>query len=89
VDGHSSRPSLLALELGAAVNGQPENVPSALPRLAEILANETDAQVVTETVAALGHAWDHQAGQLILDHVRLDHTNADVRSPLSGLCPTV
>jgi HEAT repeats len=69
----------LARELGDAVNGQPENVPGALPRLAGILTSETNAQVVTETVGALGQAWDPRAAQLILDHVGVDHPDAAVR----------
>jgi hypothetical protein len=69
----------LARELGDAVNGQPENVPDALPRLAGILTSETNAQVVTETVGALGQAWDPRAAQLILDHVGVDHPDAAVR----------
>jgi len=78
----------LARELGAAVTGQPENVPDALPRLAGILASETEAQVVTATVLALGEAWDEQAAQLILDHVRSDHPNTDVRRAVAQSHPT-
>jgi len=77
----------LARELGAAVEGKPENVLGALPRLAGILAAETDAQVVIETVAALGQAWDEQAAQLILDNVRLDHPNAGVRVAVAQSLP--
>lgn len=77
----------LARELGAAVEGQPENVPDVLPRLAEILASETESQVVTETVIALGQAWDQQAVELILNHVRVDHPNGDVRLAVAGALP--
>ena len=48
------------------------------PDFVGILAIETDAQVVAETVVALGQAWEPQAAQLILDHVRVDHANTEV-----------
>jgi hypothetical protein len=79
-----------ARELAEAVNGQPENVPDALPRLAEILASETDAEVITEAVVALGFASDyrdHRGVQLILDHVRVDHPDAGVRLALARSLP--
>ena len=78
----------LARELAEAVNGQPENVLDALPRLAGILASETDPEVITEAVVALGLAGDHRAVQLILDHVRVDHPNAGVRLALAGALPS-
>lgn len=78
----------LARELGAALEGEPdENVPDALPRLAGILASETDTQVVAETVTALGQAWDPQAAQLILDHVRVDHPDTEVRLAVAQCLP--
>lgn len=81
----------LARELGEAVNGQPENVPDALPRLAEILAAETDAEVITEVVVALGFASghrDHRGVQLVLDHVRVDHPDARVRLAVARSLPS-
>jgi HEAT repeats len=81
----------LARELGEAVNGQPENVPGALPRLAEILAAETDAEVIAEVVVALGFASghrDHRGVQLILDHVRVDHPDAGVRLAVARSLPS-
>jgi len=80
----------LARELGEAVNGQPENVPDALPRLEEILAAETDPEVITEVVVALGFASghrDHRGVQLILDHVRVDHPDARVRLAVARSLP--
>ena len=77
----------LARKLGEAVEGQPENVPDALPRLKGILIGESDAQVVAETVIALGRAWDPKAVQLILDHVRVDHPDTDVRLAVAGALP--
>jgi HEAT repeats len=78
----------LARELGAALEGQPdENVPDALPRLEGILAGETDARVVAETVVALGQAWEPKAAQLILDHVRVDHPNTEVRLAVAQSLP--
>lgn len=77
----------LARELGSAVEGKPENVPDALPRLSEILASETEPQVVAEAVNALGRAGDEQAAQLILNHVRIDHPNADVRLAIAMAVP--
>jgi hypothetical protein len=78
----------LARELGEAVNGQPDKVRDALPRLAEILAAETDAEVITEVVVALGFASDHRGVQLILDHVRVDHPNAGVRLAVARSLPS-
>ena len=78
----------LVRELGAALEGEPdENVPDALPRLAGILASETDPRVVAETVTALGQAWDPIAAQLILDHVRFDHPNTEVRLAVAQCLP--
>jgi hypothetical protein len=78
----------LVRELGAAIEGEPdENVPDALPQLAGILASETDARVVAETVVALGKAWDKQAARLILDHVRVDHPDGDVRLAIARSLP--
>jgi hypothetical protein len=77
----------LARKLGEAVEGQPENVPDALSRLKEILIGESDAQVVAETVIALGRAWDPKAAQLILDHVRIDHPDTLVRLAVAGALP--
>ena len=45
----------LARELDEVVNGFPENVPDALPQLADIIASETNANVIREVVVALGH----------------------------------
>ena len=74
--------------LGAALEGEPdENVPDALPRLAGILSSETDPRVVAETVTALGQAWDPHAAQLILDHVRIDHPNTEVRLAVAQCLP--
>ena len=36
---------------------------------------------------ALGQAWDQQAAQLILDHVRIDHPNTDVRLAVAQSLP--
>lgn len=78
----------LVRELGAALEGEPdENVPDALPRLAGILASETDATVVAETGTALGQAWDPQAAQFFLDHVRVDHTSTEVRLAVAQCLP--
>ena len=77
----------LARELDEAVNGFPENVPNALPQLADILAIETNAKVIREVVVALGHADDAKAVQLILDQVRLDHPDAGVRLALAQALP--
>jgi len=77
----------LARELGASVEGKPENVPDALPRLSEILASETESQVVAATVNALGQACDQQAAELILNLVRVDHPNADVRLAIAMAVP--
>src|SRR5471030_784442 len=77
----------LARELAEAVNGQPENVPDALPRLAGILASETDAEVITEVVVALGFASDDRALQLILDNVSVDHPNAGLRLAVARALP--
>jgi hypothetical protein len=78
----------LVRELGAALEGDPdENVPNALPRLAGILASETDPPVVAATVIALGQAWDPQAAQLILDHVRIDHPHTEVRLAVAQCLP--
>lgn len=76
-----------ARELAEAVNGQPENVADALPRLGGILAVETDPEVITEAVVALGFARDHRAVQLILDHVPVDHPNAGVRLAVARALP--
>lgn len=78
----------LARELAEAVNGQPENVPDALPQLAGILASETDAEVITEVVVALCFASDQRGAQLILDHVRVDHPNAGVRLAVARALPS-
>lgn len=86
----ASNPDLISLvrELGAALEGEPdENSPDALPRLAGILASETDARVVAETVTALGQAWDPQAAQFFLDHVRIDHTSTEVRLAVAQCLP--
>lgn len=77
----------LARELDEAVNGFPENVPNALPQLADILAIETNAEVIREVVVALGHADDAKAVQLILDQVRLDHPDAGVRLAIAQALP--
>jgi HEAT repeat protein len=78
----------LVRELGAALEGEPdENVPNKLPRLAGILASETDPRVVAATVTALGQAWDPQAAQLILDHVRTDHPHTEVRLAVAQCLP--
>jgi HEAT repeat protein len=76
-----------ARNLAEAVNGQPENVADALPQLSEILASETDAEVITEAVVALGFAGDPRAVQLILDHVRVDHPDAGVRLAVARALP--
>jgi HEAT repeats len=83
----SSELVALARELGSAVRGKPENVPDALPRLAEILASETESRVVAEAVNALAQTWGQQAAQLILNHVRVDHPNADVRLAVARALP--
>ena len=77
----------LARELDEAVNGFPENVPNALPQLADILAMESNAKVIREVVVALGHADDAKAVQLILDQVRLDHPDAGVRLAIVQALP--
>jgi HEAT repeat protein len=78
----------LVRELGAALEGEPdEKVPDALPRLAGILARETDPRVVAATVTALGQAWDPQAAQLILDHVRIDNPHTEVRLAVAHSLP--
>ncbi|XAS76184.1 HEAT repeat domain-containing protein [Dermatophilaceae bacterium Sec6.4] len=78
----------LANKLGDALDGSAvENVPGALPRLAEILAGETDAEVIAAAVGALGLGWDFQAAQIILDHVRIDHPDADVRLAVAQSLP--
>lgn len=77
----------LARELGASVEGQPENVTEALPRLGALLAGQSEVQVVIETVTALGQAWDQRAVPLILDHVGVDHPNAEVRLAVAQCLP--
>jgi len=78
----------LARELGESVEGQPENVTEALPRLGALLAGQSEAHVVIETVTALGQARDQRAAQVILDHVGVTHPNAGSGAPLHNLCPT-
>ena len=78
----------LARELGAALEGDPdENVPDALPRLAEILASETDAQVVTATVAALCQTWDQQAASSSWTTSASTIRTPTSGSPLLSPCP--
>ena len=78
----------LANELGDALNGESvENVPGALPRLAEMLEHETDAEVIAATVDALGYAWDPEAAHIVLDHVAIDHPDADVRLAVAQSLP--
>jgi hypothetical protein len=77
--------SLIAIvhELGQAMNGRPELVSAALPRLESILATAADPQLVGECVHALGYAWDARATALILMYVPVDHPDEEVRLELA------
>ncbi|MBO1756905.1 HEAT repeat domain-containing protein [Allobranchiibius sp. CTAmp26] len=78
----------LANELGDALNGESvEKVPGALPRLAEMLEHEADAEVIAAIVDALGYAWDSKAARIVLDHVAVDHPDADVRLAVAQSLP--
>jgi hypothetical protein len=83
----TSELAALAFALGESVNGHPENVTDALPQLAAILTAETDADVVTEAVYALGRAWDPRAAQVLLDLVPIDHPDIDVRFAMANSLP--
>lgn len=76
-----------ARALDELVNGYPENVDLALPELASILAESSDPGVVLEAVIALGHAGDQRAADIVLDHVSIDHEDAEVRLAIARALP--
>ncbi|NHC12749.1 HEAT repeat domain-containing protein [Motilibacter deserti] len=77
-----------ARRLGSSLEGSPQMVPTAVPRLAQILQlAAADEMVVEEAVDALGKAWDASAAQALLDAVRLDHPSAAVRLALARALP--
>ncbi len=72
-----------AKRLGVAVNGHPEDVPAALPRLLELLQVAPTARSRAEVIRALGHAWTEEACLAVLacagdedDEVRLQVARA-------------
>jgi hypothetical protein len=76
-----------AVHLGDLVNGHPENVTGALPRLAELVGTSTELDVVVAATIALGHAWDPRAARALLDHVPIDHPDTELRLELTRALP--
>jgi len=74
-----------AESLGALVNGQPENVATALPRLLELLHQANDPGVLVAVIRALGHAWDERACVATLTHAT--HPDPDVRLEVARAAP--
>lgn len=66
-----------AESLRAIVNGQPENVPDARPKLLALLEDTTDPQAVAALIKALGSAWDEEASLAALPLA--GHPDAEVR----------
>jgi HEAT repeat protein len=74
-----------AESLGELVNGHPENLSVALPRLLEMLAEEIDPAVLIEVIYALGHAWDERACLATLPFA--SHPDDEVRLAVAHAAP--
>ncbi|PPK96185.1 HEAT repeat protein [Kineococcus xinjiangensis] len=73
--------------LGDLVNGHPEHVDEVLPQLVRILTSTDASRVLLACIAALGHAWHPAAAAALLDHVRPDHPDPQVRLALAQALP--
>lgn len=69
------------------VNGHPEHVDHVLPQLVAILSATEDPRVVAAAIEALAHAWHPLAVAALLDHVRPEHGDPQVRLALARALP--
>jgi HEAT repeat protein len=74
-----------AERLGALINGHPEKVPAALPKLLELLTSGNDPTTLATVIAALGRAWDEKAGLAVLPYA--SHAYDRVRLAVARAAP--
>ncbi len=71
--------------LGEQVNGHPENLPLALPRLLAMLDESDEPEALASVIAALGHAWDERASLAVLRFA--SHPDEGIRLTVAQAAP--
>ncbi|HTK15770.1 MAG TPA: HEAT repeat domain-containing protein [Acidimicrobiia bacterium] len=72
-------------ELGARVNGHPENVDEVVPQLLALLDAHDDPRVIAEIIDALGSSWDESANLAVLTYAR--HPDPAIRLAVTRAIP--
>jgi HEAT repeat protein len=72
-------------DLGARVNGHPENIDEVVPQLLALLEEHDDPRVIAQIIDALGCSWDEAANLAVLPYA--DHPDDAVRLAVTHAIP--